>query len=87
MNGLREVVARAIANADLGRNWEASTLSFADAALSAIRAAGFAVVPVEPTEAMLKAGGNAYYGEGPGDTQAECIYAAMLTAALSETAV
>lgn len=56
---LREAVARAIAVRDGsdGLNWTAYA-SDADAALSAIEAAGWLVVPVEPTEPMRFAGGT-----------------------------
>ena len=35
-------------------------ISEAQAALDALAAAGYAVVPIEPTEAMLQGGGRAY---------------------------
>ena len=67
---LREAVARAIyeekgLHRSTGREWPKATpgdrydhLRFADAALAAIREAGFALVPVVPTEVMLKAGAD-----------------------------
>lgn len=50
----------------------------AAAALSALDAAGFAVVPKEPTEAMLEAGANKYDGDM---NKQERAYRAMLSAA------
>jgi hypothetical protein len=54
----------------------------ADAALAAIRAAGWAVVPVEPTEEMLDIGTS--YIFQPGQTWQKCAgetYRAMIAAA------
>jgi len=61
----------------------------AQAALAAIEAAGFMVVPVEPTEAMVHQGGSAFdhpslYMGGPSHTgkrKADAIYRAMIAAA------
>jgi hypothetical protein len=49
----------------------------AQAALAAIEAAGFAVVPLEPTEAMMRAGDQ----EMPNPTCLVSAYRAMLAAA------
>jgi len=74
---------------DLKNTCEQATLD-ATAALTALEAAGYRVVPVEPTEAMIEAGYNAYV-DGLGidwDTQEEedfmpvrWAYAAMLESA------
>lgn len=53
MDSLRDTIARALGEARTSEPWDQD--AYADAALSAIKAAGFAVVPVEPTEAMAKA--------------------------------
>src|SRR5690349_13234918 len=60
MDELREKIGRSVRDAltdatdiDLG---DYASLKAADACLSAIKQAGFAVVPVEPTEAMESAG-------------------------------
>lgn len=59
----------------------------ADDILAALSAAGYAVVPKEPTEAMANAGDHAMYlWEGDGDeglhqTAAKFMWAAMLAAA------
>lgn len=53
MDDLREVIARAIGPClDRAHNED----QLADAALAAIKQAGFVVAPAEPTEAMLDAG-------------------------------
>lgn len=61
MSDIVEVMARAIAEAsdeytNLWRLYEKQ----AEIALAALDAAGFAIVPKEPTEAMLQAALNAY---------------------------
>lgn len=53
-------------------------------ALIAIKDAGFAVVPREPTEAMIKAGGKAFDGYWSEEHQAGRIYQSMLTASQRE---
>lgn len=53
-------------------------------ALDAITAQGFAIVPVEPTEAMVKAGGTCkpwMAGWPKGDEAAADVYRAMIQAA------
>lgn len=58
MDDLREVIARAICEADCGcvtENELARCEGLTDAALAAIKQAGFVVVPAEPTEAMVEA--------------------------------
>jgi hypothetical protein len=58
---LREAVARAITEAAcLPEDVWRSSLPEADSALAAIREAGFVIVPVEPTPAMVIAGGLAW---------------------------
>ena len=52
----------------------------ADAILSALRSAGFAVVPVEPTEDMRKAGENS-----PNTRLASHVWRAMLKAAQEDS--
>jgi hypothetical protein len=88
---LRAAVARATWAAATGSdpNWiktewsdfhpsaRQSGYHMADAALAAIRLAGFAIVPVEPTEAMLIIG-NVVCGGG---ASAQDIWTAMLKAA------
>ena len=54
--------------------------SKADAILSALRSAGFAVVPVEPTEGMRKAGENS-----PNTRLASHVWRAMLKAAQEDS--
>jgi len=65
--------------------WRNDCRDFARAALSALRAAGYAVVPVEPTEEMDEAGTDAGWkarqGYGSGGVYAADIYRAMLEAA------
>jgi predicted CoA-binding protein len=56
----------------------------AQAALTAMAEAGYAVVPVEPTEAMVEAGNNALCDNGVDDIQdddALAAYRAMISAA------
>ena len=55
----------------------------AQAALAAIKANGFAVVPVEPTEAMRLAGAGELFGSADDNwgNDASLVYRAMLTAA------
>ncbi len=53
MDDLREVIARGISEAKGGEAYP--FLAKADAALAAIKQAGFVVVPAEPTEAMVEA--------------------------------
>lgn len=53
---------------------------------TALREAGYAVVPVEPTEAMAKAGGeegdwHSAYGDGETYDLASFVYQAMIQAA------
>lgn len=62
---LREAVARALCTSDgfHEESWEVY-LSGADAALSAIEAAGWRVVPAEPTEAMTGACWNLFHPWG-----------------------
>jgi len=77
MDDLREVIARAIAKAD--RVEICSDASYrhsayggkADAALAAIKQAGFVVVPAEPTEAMVDAGARVTWWGSDGETEWE----------------
>lgn len=74
-----EVMARAIAaqdDATGGSRYSAYWLNLARAALTALEEAGYAVVPREPTEAMVKAawGQTEYFG------QEREIWATMLAA-------
>lgn len=72
--------ARDVIHAALVKNgWRAFADPTTDAILSALRAAGYAVVPREPTEAMLQSGENEFWKENtpePGET-----YRAMIAAA------
>ena len=69
MDDLREVIAGAIAESDRNKesgvrmadlwgneSYRRTVTKHADAALAAIKQAGFVVVPAEPTEAMISAG-------------------------------
>ncbi len=56
-------------------------LSNARAALSAIEANGYRVVPVEPTQEMAEKARNAIYDSAPSTIRARSVYAAMLSAA------
>jgi len=99
---LREVVALAICNSERGPNTEFHLKSFddelawsigadlyrkkTDVALSAISAAGYAVVPREPTEAMHDAARDwsiSKYGQGIGRDASLGCYRAMVRAALA----
>jgi hypothetical protein len=74
----REVIARALS---WGRACDA------DAILAALDAAGLAVVPVEPTEAVKEAGVNAMASLeyiAANEHEAQHIYRAMLAAAAKE---
>lgn len=75
-----QVIAEAIRAARI--NDECDSDAIAGDILTALQAEGMAVVPVEPTEAMLEAGeeADAMYYEGR--TQTAQIYKAMLAAAL-----
>lgn len=55
-----------------------STNDLADAAISALTAAGLQIVPVEPTLSMCVAGNEVRYGGGPGAPNE--IYKAMIGA-------
>lgn len=55
--------------------------SSARAALAAIEAQGYRVVPVEPTEEMAEKARNAIYDSAPSKIRARSVYAAMLSAA------
>lgn len=57
----------------------------AEAALSALDAAGYAVVPKEPTEAMLTAGVPRLMSSGRGSNALCFAYRAMLQASQSDT--
>jgi hypothetical protein len=81
-----EAVAEA-ARADMGE-WTGTTRQKLEIALAGLDAAGYAVVPVEPSEAMAHAGGCASEPgvrmEGPMPSskhKAKTIYRAMLAAA------
>ncbi len=103
MTTAREVIAREFcaldfpAEADLMRKIDPPepALKLADGLLSALKAAGFVVVPEEPTQAMWKAGGECLWRNteetaiawakhdkfcGDADWSVE-VYKAMLTAA------
>lgn len=89
MVSARDVVARAMLDSiGLSNTSAAQGEDNADAILSALAAAGYAVVPVEPNEAMAHAGGCASEPgvrmEGPMPSskhKARTIYRAMLAAA------
>ena len=53
----------------------------ARAALSAIEANGYRVVPVEPTQEMAEKARNAIYDSAPSTIRARSVYAAMIAAA------
>lgn len=76
-----ETMARAM-DTPRGQEYMPAMRQFAARALTALEASGRAVVPREPTEAMLEAGeeADAMYYEGR--TQTAQIYKAMLAAAL-----
>lgn len=88
---LIEAVAKAICRENListkqpddpetmGYYWK-SFLGEARAALSAIEAAGFVVVPVEPTDEMAENARNAIYDSLPSMLRAKRVYADMLSA-------
>lgn len=96
MSDVIEVMARAVAAQKCGivtnhggnlpdDIWRQGS-PIAVAALSALTAAGYAAVPVEPTEAMAKAGGDvrpislgSYEGIGP--WMAKIVYRTMIAAA------
>lgn len=69
---LIEAIARVLRDADHGCDWE-TYVADAQAALTAITEAGYAIVPVEPTEAML--------ANEPCPAEAQGIYRAMIAAA------
>jgi hypothetical protein len=87
-----EVMARAICDrvgpcsfdrtcAEVGASCREQRITEARAAIAALDAAGFAIVPKEPTEAMVIA------GNGTLETvQADDVYRAMLAAAKGEGA-
>ena len=81
MDDLREVIARAIATAN--KTAVDPFAAEADAALAAIKQAGFAVVPAEPSEAMLFAGETGLSEAGvddPNTGDALMCYRAMIEA-------
>lgn len=78
MDDLREVIARALSEAGGACNWPHAEIC-TDAALAAIKQAGFVVVPAEPTEAMLEAGDAAFYDDG-GSESLSRTYRAMIEA-------
>ena len=61
--------------------WHYRAIPSADAILAALHAAGYAVVPVKPTEAMNIAGREARRGMGANVD----VYQAMIAAAQEET--
>lgn len=77
MTSAREVIGRFLTDE------ECEPFLFADAILSALHEAGFAVVPVEPTQRILDAWceGNAL---SAGEDGAKADWAAMLQAAKEE---
>lgn len=91
MTALREAVAGAIldrfsgGSSGLDEMAEAIALDHADAALAAIEAAGFVVVPREPTREMWAAAGTAVVEtrnrSGNHDHMSEAVWKAMLAAA------
>jgi hypothetical protein len=88
MDDLREVIARAVWDSGPPMDGDEGT-KIADAALAAIKAAGFVVMPAEPTPGMLEAGRYAICGEP--DTHAdtteasEDCYRAMIEASNAPT--
>ena len=92
---LREVIARAI-NKGLGPSWAYSNWKgneyencrhmlddATETALAAIKDAGYAVVPVEPTEAMVLVTQHSSVGKSPvlSERMTKEVYKAMLEAA------
>ncbi|QDZ10565.1 hypothetical protein [Devosia ginsengisoli] len=79
-----EVMARAVSKSIYGGEvtWRQSVPA-AEAALSALDAAGFAVVPKEPTQEMWAASGDAIVklGHVHHDAISEACYRSMLSAA------
>ena len=92
MSDLRETLARALCNAD---DFDANNRdnikryrSDAAAALSAINAAGYVVVPREPTEAMKEAGFRIFKTKEEaydGHDYVEVAYRAMIEASQKDT--
>ena len=84
-DALIEAVAKAIADSDRTLNEttfpEPRYFRYARAALSAIEANGYRVVPVEPTQEMAETARNAIYDSAPSKIRAKRVYAAMLSAA------
>ena len=77
---LTDLIAHAIKDADKKYFFEDYTKQ-SKAVLAALRQAGFAVVPVEPTEAMLEAGKNGMrYGQQRPQDLLRAIYQSMLSA-------
>ena len=82
MDDLREVIARAIGPClDRAHNED----QLADAALAAIKVAGFVVVPAEPTAEMLVAGAKDFKGDLVTTRGASAIYRAMIEASNAPT--
>jgi hypothetical protein len=87
MDDLREVIARGfhehLSRRDVMQylDNEEDCDGLADAALAAIKEAGFVVVPAEPTEAMVEAGAKDFGGDLVTTRGASDIYRAMIEAA------
>lgn len=88
MTDLREVIARAAARIPVVEDMPLGPVAcneIADAALAAIKAAGYVVLPAEPTEVMEEAGVEARHGnpvrQGLHGAAVAEIYRAMIEAA------
>ena len=86
-DSLIEAMARAHYVSRYADEWENTMLAEKDsflramrAALTALRDQGYAVVPREPTEAMLTEGASECWGENPHEDARDC-WTAMLEAA------
>ena len=77
---LADTIAQAIRNADKRYFFEDYTAQ-ADAVLAALKKAGMAVVPLEPTPEVIEAGKNSlkYGAQRPGD-MLKALYQAMIGA-------
>lgn len=82
----RDEIAMAVLAAHDGAKDGGYTLTanqLSDAIIAALRAAGYALVPVEPTEAMKHAG--RIMNSKIGEDMAEACYRAMISAAKEQT--
>jgi DNA-binding FrmR family transcriptional regulator len=76
---LTDLIARAIKDADRRYFFEDYTRQ-AQAVQAALKQAGLAIVPVDPTEAMLEAGKNGMrYGQQRPQDLLKAIYQSMVT--------